>query len=102
MKVLVLYTLPSMQPGSPRSLTEFDLQRGAYGVANVLPKAVVAGVRGEVFEILAALEKHSPDVVFNLCEAPSGRSDLEPHAASLFEWLGVRFTGSGSDTLALC
>jgi len=26
---------------------------------------------------------------------------LEAHAAALFEWLGLRFTGSGSDTLAL-
>src|SRR5262249_22973021 len=31
-----------------------------------------------------------------------GRPDLEPHVAALLEWHGVRFTGSGSETLALC
>jgi D-alanine-D-alanine ligase len=40
--------------------------------------------------------------VFNACEAPLGRPDLEAHVAALLEWLGVRFTGSGSETLALC
>jgi D-alanine-D-alanine ligase len=41
-------------------------------------------------------------VIFNLCEAPLGRPGLEAHAAALFEWMGVAFTGSGSETLALC
>lgn len=68
----------------------------------MLPHAVVAGVRGEVREILDVLDSHRPDVVFNACEAPLGRTDREPHAAALLEWLGVRFTGSGSETLALC
>src|SRR5262249_7825393 len=43
-----------------------------------------------------------PEVVFNLCEAPMGRPDLEAHLAALLEWQGARFTGSGSQTLALC
>ena len=68
----------------------------------VLPGAVVAGVRGETSEVLALLATHQPDVVFNACEAPLGRPELEPHAAALLEWLGMRFTGSGSETLALC
>ena len=53
-------------------------------------------------EILALLDRHRPDVVYNLCEAPRGRPDLEAHVASLLEWAAVRFTGSGSETLALC
>ena len=72
------------------------------GIAEVLPGADVAKVRGEPREILALLEAHAPDVVFNLCEAPLGRPELEPHVAALLEWAGVRFTGSGSETLALC
>jgi D-alanine-D-alanine ligase len=57
---------------------------------------------GEARELLAVLERHRPDVVFNCCEAPLGRPDREPHIAALLEWLGVRFTGSGSECLALC
>ena len=67
----------------------------------VLDDAVLVGVRGEAHEVLAALHDHRPDVVFNLCEAPLGSPRLEPHAAALLEWLGVRHTGSGSETLAL-
>ena len=40
--------------------------------------------------------------MFNLCEAPLGKPGLEAHAAALFEWMGIAFTGSGSETLALC
>jgi D-alanine-D-alanine ligase len=102
MKVLVLHTLPPAASGAGRDPGEFDLSAGAQGIADVLPGAVVAGVRGEAAEILELIAANRPDVVFNACEAPLGRPGLEPHAAALLEWLGVRFTGSGSATLALC
>ena len=51
---------------------------------------------------MAILDSQHPDVVFNPCEAPLGRPDLESHVAALLEWRGVRFTGCGSETLALC
>jgi len=102
MKVLVLHTLPPLLPPAGRIVDEFDLSAGARNIAAALPGAVVAGVRGEAREVLALLDAHRPDVVFNACEAPLGRPDLEPHIAALFEWLGIRFTGSASGTLALC
>ena len=58
--------------------------------------------RGEVAEVLDALAIHQPEVVFNVCEAPLGRPDREAHVAALLEWSAARFTGSGSETLALC
>jgi D-alanine-D-alanine ligase len=85
-----------------RDVGEFDLRGAAEAVAAVLPGAAVVGVRGEVGELLEALASHRPDVVFNACEAPLGRPALEAHVAALLEWLGVRFTGSRSETLALC
>lgn len=102
MKVLILYTVPPETVGPGREVCEFDLSQAARGIAEVLPEAVVFGVRGEPREILAALDRHAPEVVYNLCEAPLGRPDLEAHAAALLEWAGVRFTGSRSETLALC
>jgi D-alanine-D-alanine ligase len=81
---------------------EFDLSAAVSGVADVLPEAELAGVRGAPAEVFSVLERCRPDVVFNACEAPLGRPDLEPHVASLLEWMGVRFTGSGSETLGLC
>jgi len=102
MKVLVLHTIPPEAPGLNRVVDEFDLGGAAQNVASVLPEAVVYGVRGEVREILTLLEQHPGSVVFNACEAPLGRPDLEAHVAALLEWLGVRFTGCRSETLALC
>lgn len=102
MKVLVIYTLPPEHLDSGRSTNEFVLSDAAEQIRRVLPEAEVAGVRGHATEIHSLLIERSPEVVFNLCEAPLGRPDLEAHAAALFEWFGVRFTGSGSETLALC
>ncbi len=101
MHVLVLHTLPPAQPGAGHTTDELDLDEAARHVAAAIPGAVVCGVRGELREVVAALDAHRPDVVFNLCEAPLGSTWLEPHAAALLEWLGVRHTGSGSETLAL-
>ena len=102
MNVLVLHSTPPEALNSGRVADEFDLSRATSNEASVLPGAMVCGVRGEMREILALLDLHRPDAVFNLCEAPLGRPDLEAHPAALLEWLGIRFTGCGSETLALC
>ena len=102
MRVLILHTLPPDATDPGRWTEEFDLHSSAREVASALPGAAVCGVRGEIREILDALSHHAPDVVFNLCEAPLGKPEFEAHVAGLFEWAGVRFTGSGSETLALC
>ena len=102
MKILVLHTLPPTEPGSGRSPDEFELSPAASNVASALENAVVAGVRGKPFEIASLVEAERPEVVFNLCEAPLGNPGLEAHAVALFEWMGVRFTGLCSQTLALC
>ena len=103
MKILVLHTLPPGAAPAGRDAGEFDLSGAAANLADALASsAVVAGVRGDPRELIGLIETCRPDVVFNACEAPLGRTDLEAHAAALFEWLGVPFTGSGSETLALC
>ncbi len=102
MRALVLHSLPPDSPCPGRRRDEFDLREAAENIATALEHAVVVGVHGHPREILTELERHQTDVVFNLCEAPLGRPDREAHVAALLEWLGVRFTGSGSETLALC
>jgi D-alanine-D-alanine ligase len=102
LKILVLHTLPPATCDSRRSIGEFELDAAASNVASALPNAVVAGVRGELNEIVQLVDAERPDVIFNLCEAPLGKPSLEPHAAALFEWLDIPFTGSSSHTLALC
>jgi len=102
MKVLVLHTLPPASVTDDRIVYEFDLAAAAKNVADQIPGSIVRSVAGEAREILETVCEVHPDVVFNLCEAPLARTDLESHAAALFEWIGVPFTGCGSETLALC
>ncbi len=102
MRVLVLYSLPPIEVDAGRNVLEFDLSEPVRGIAEVLPEAIIAGVRGEPAEVLTLLSRHEPDVVFNACEAPLGRPELEAQFAGLLELAGVRFTGSRSQTLALC
>jgi D-alanine-D-alanine ligase len=100
--VLVIHTAVPSSLAEGRDAGEFDLTAAAQNVAAAIPDARVATVRGEVPELVRLLVEHEPDVVFNLCEAPLGRPDRETHAAALFEWMGLRFTGCGSETLMLC
>jgi D-alanine-D-alanine ligase len=102
LKILVLHTLPPAAPEAGRSTDEFELNGAAVNIASALANATIAAVRGEASEIVRLVEAERPDVIFNLCEAPLGKPGLEAHAAALFEWMGVHFTGSGSETLALC
>ena len=100
-KLLVLYTTaPEAQ--SERVPIEFSVTAAAECVASSIPGSAIQGIAGEMREVVAAIERHQPDLIFNCCEAPLGRPDREPHVAALFEWLGVPFTGSGSECLALC
>jgi D-alanine-D-alanine ligase len=101
-RVLVLYTLPPESPGPQRTVAEFELSGAAAFVARALRGAAVRAVHGRPLEILEVLREINPDVVFNLCEAPLGRPDLEAHVASFLEWAGIRFAGCGSETLTLC
>jgi D-alanine-D-alanine ligase len=102
MKVLVAHTLPPATEAERRIPGEFDLREAAEAVGSVLPGAVIRGIEGRDEEYAELVRAHRPDVVFNLCEAPLGRPDLEAHAASLWRSLGVRFTGARGRTLALC
>jgi D-alanine-D-alanine ligase len=102
MKVLVAHTLPPSAGAVRRVPGEFDLREAAEAVESALPGAVARGIEGRPEEFAGLVAEHRPDVVFNLCEAPLGRPELEAHAAALWQSLGVRFTGARSRTLSLC
>src|SRR4029079_17297232 len=52
-------------------------------------------------DIMQRLAQFQPDVVANLCESWRGDSAHEPHVAALFELLGLPYTGSPPECLAL-
>ena len=67
MKVLILHSLAPEATGAGRMTDEFDLSSAVNGLRAALLEAAVAGVRGELREVLDVLETHQPDVVFNAC-----------------------------------
>ena len=96
------HTLPPETAPQSRIRWEFDLGEAAEAVGSVLPGALIRGIRGHPGEYADLVRDLRPEVVFNLCEAPLGRPDLESHAAALWQSLEGRFTGARSRTLALC
>ncbi len=102
MRVLVAHTLPPEAAPERRIQWEFDLGEAAEAVASALPGAVIQAIFGHPGDYAELVDLHRPDVVFNLCEAPLGRSALEAEAAASWEALGVPFTGARSATIELC
>ena len=102
MKVVIAHTLPPAVAPGGRLPEEFDLTEACEAVMSVVPGAIAQGMEGRDDEFADLVGRHRPDVVFNLCEAPMGRPDMEAHAAARWESLGVRFTGARGRTLELC
>lgn len=62
---------------------------------------VPVGVFERVFDLLTALEKAKPDLVFNVCETFADDYRLEVNVAAVMEMAGMKFTGSGTAGLLL-
>lgn len=104
-KVLVLHNQPVLPASHPDHESEHEVVETAEQVSRHLTAAGFAVARlGIVYDpdkLLGALGEFRPDVVFNLYEGTAERGDTEAHVAGLLEWVGVPFTGSPSQTLAL-
>jgi D-alanine-D-alanine ligase len=55
-----------------------------------------------IAEMVDAIRRFNPDVVFNLCESLAGDARYEPSIAAQLEEMNVVFTGNGSRALRLC
>ena len=65
-------------------------------------KVQLVNINEDVQILINLLSQNPPDVVFNLIEYYRDDPALEHLVAGLFSIYGVRFTGSGPFTLALC
>jgi D-alanine-D-alanine ligase len=61
----------------------------------------VAGAQHDVGDVLEALRREDPDVVFNLLVEFHGRPEYDQHVASLLELLGIPTTGCNPRGLTL-
>jgi D-alanine-D-alanine ligase len=65
-------------------------------------EATLIPLQRSLLNFLNRVKEENPEVLVNLCEGYYGRPQWESNVAGIFELLGLRFTGNGSRTLALC
>src|SRR4051812_31323713 len=104
-KVLVLHNQPTLPDNHPDALSEHDIVYAATDIGNHLKAAgyevTQLGAGNDPAPLLTGLCAARPEVVFNLFEGTHDRGQTEAFAAGLLEWLGLPFTGSPCDALAL-
>jgi D-alanine-D-alanine ligase len=62
----------------------------------------IVNIRDSLTALLQAIETHKPDAIFNLVEFFGEDPAHEMHVAGIYELLGIAYTGSRPDVLALC
>lgn len=75
-------------------------------MANRLSKAgfnaYTLNIKDNIFNFISDYKKNSPDVVFNFVEIYKDKPNLEMNVVSLYELLGVAYTGAPPMALANC
>jgi D-alanine-D-alanine ligase len=103
--VLILYNQPVLPAGHADAESELEIVITAASVRRVLTAAGhrvrELGVGADMRPLVALIQEDRPDVVFNLFEGLGDRNHTETTAAGLLDWLGVPYTGSPPDCLAL-
>lgn len=95
MKIAVLHYQPA---GEPVDKVVHDV---AAALTELGHTPTLVGVHDRVFDLLKALDKAKPDLVFNVCETFADDYRLEVNVAAVMEMAGMKFTGSGTAGLLL-
>jgi D-alanine-D-alanine ligase len=106
MQILIVHNAPSLDWRH----ADYASEAGVLDSVAAISEALVArghrvrrlAIGGTVMPLFEAIgEPTWPDVVVNLCESFAGSSAGEAHFAALLELIGVPYTGSPPETLAL-
>src|SRR5262245_8301343 len=104
-KVLILYNDPVLPDTHPDAISENEILYNVDVVHEALRAAgyrvARLGISHDPATLVGGLRVHRPDVVFNLFEGTADHGQTEAYAAGLLQWLGVPFTGSPFEALAL-
>lgn len=89
MNVVILHDLEAAEPPEDPVLPQVESALRAGGHQ---PRRVATDT--DVTDIVTALRRDQPELVFNLAESFAGRSALDSNVAGLLNLLGLRYTGS--------
>ena len=89
MKIVILHTKDAAGPPEDPVLGQIEgaLRAAGHETARLMVDEIVE-------QLVAALRRDAPDLVFNLAESYGGKSALESNVAALLNLLGLRYTGS--------
>jgi D-alanine-D-alanine ligase len=103
--VLVLFNQPLLAKDHPDAESEHTVVAIAEHLARILNEE---GFRADLLALAPdpallwhTLQRHKPDVVFNLYEGNLDNADTESYVAGLLDWAGVPYTGSPFATLTV-
>ena len=103
--VLVLYNQPLLPRDHPDSESEHSVVTIAERMGEVLGQAnfrvELFGLGLEPAELLQALRRVKPSVIFNLYEGQTEDTETEVYVGGLLQWSGIPFTGSPPQALQL-
>ncbi len=105
MRVLIVYNEPVLPKDHPEADSEHEIVWVTEKLGEILGAAGMEvapfGIDHRPDGLIARLREDPPDVVVNLFEQSVGHPAGEDWVAGTLEWLGVPFTGSGSETLCI-
>ncbi len=101
MKIIITYNLrKNNNEENAEFLSKEDILRVEKAIKELGYKVALVEVSGKVDEIIEKIKLSEPDLIFNLAEGSVGES-REAFYPSLFENLGIPYTGSSSSLLFL-
>jgi D-alanine-D-alanine ligase len=105
MHVLVLYNQPLLQPDNPDSASEAGVLESVDAASSALSAAGHSvrrlGLASDIRDLWQAVGHSRPDAIVNFCEGFGGAPAAEPYVAGALELIGIPYTGSGPECLAL-
>jgi D-alanine-D-alanine ligase len=104
-QIALVYNAPALSPDDRNYASEAGVLESVVALKSALAEAghstIEIPAADSLGDIMQRLAQFQPDVVANLCESWRGVSAHEPHFATLFELLGLPYTGSSPECLAL-
>ena len=105
MEIAILFNEPTLPPEHPDFVQEAGVLESVAAFEESLKPAVHRvfriGIADSVEPVVKSIAARRPDVIVNLCEGFGGHTAGEAHLAGFLELLGVSYTGSTPECLAL-
>ncbi len=105
LRIVILYNAPTLPAKHADFHSEAGVLESVKAIAGSLFRLghevteVAAG--NSIAALVERLTELRPEIVVNLCESFAGRSAMEPHIAALLDLLGIPYTGSPPEALAI-